>query len=58
MTDTVAHILAKTTDPNARVRMMDRLGMRKADLVSAATRRGLATDGTRSNIAYRIAREG
>jgi hypothetical protein len=55
-TDTVQLVLDKVQGDHARVRYMDRLGLRKADLVEAADRRGLATTGTRSAIAYRLAR--
>ena len=55
-TDTIALILSKISDAHARVRYMDRLGLKKGDLVTAAAARGLSTVGTRSAIAYRIAR--
>lgn len=55
-TDTIELILSKVAGDHARVRQMDRLGLKKASLVAAASRRGLPTTGTRSTIAYRLAR--
>jgi len=55
-TDTVAMINAKISDVHARVRFMDRLGMKKAELLAAAAARGLDTTGTRSTLAHRLAR--
>lgn len=52
----VETILVKIADVHDRVRMMDSLKLKKAHLAAVADAMGLDATGTRSAIAYRIAR--
>ncbi len=56
VTDTVLTVCKKTTVDHARVRWFDILGLKKGDLLTAARELGVVTNGTRSAVAYRIAR--